>query len=397
MITGYTVKRPRKSSPTGFRHAVYIRRTKGGKPEYLETFDTETEAKKALLLAQLGGQLPSAIKATPVSNERVDLTFDTYMTDHFLPNMPEPSTRRKYASYHRNHISPQLGTKTLREIDADMIEDALTAMRSKGASVSTISYTHAVISSVLGTEYKKRKLPSNPALLVSVKKPARKKKQEVSPEDVKKVLQALPNDAARLLGQTFIETGMRFGEGAELRRSDINWKTGAIILSRNVVELPADENPAKTGRFYVKHTKSDRSRVTSVSRSLLKLLDEHCTTHGIEDDDLLFPVTLVDPNGVSVHTNTALKSWGPNTTGHTPNHVWDRIWKRAVKATGVKNLKRPYFLRHSHITWLLKNGTDIRQVQKRAGHASMTTTMVYVQEIEEQDTGAAELIGDLMA
>ena len=54
-------------------------------------------------------------------------------------------------------------------------------------------------------------------------------------------------------------------------------------------------------------------------------------------------------------------------------------------------------LRHTHATWLLYNGVDIRTVSERLGHAKVTTTLeLYAHVLPGRDDLAAETFGEVM-
>jgi integrase/recombinase XerD len=59
------------------------------------------------------------------------------------------------------------------------------------------------------------------------------------------------------------------------------------------------------------------------------------------------------------------------------------IIKRYVKEIGIRGPVTPHTLRHSFATHLLNSGAGLREVQKRLGHASLSTTQVYKQMNDE--------------
>jgi integrase/recombinase XerD len=63
------------------------------------------------------------------------------------------------------------------------------------------------------------------------------------------------------------------------------------------------------------------------------------------------------------------------------------ILKNYANSTGISDIT-PHTLRHSFAAHALKEGAELREVQRRLGHVSISTTQVYRQIIEEDDTEA---------
>jgi integrase/recombinase XerD len=65
----------------------------------------------------------------------------------------------------------------------------------------------------------------------------------------------------------------------------------------------------------------------------------------------------------------------------------EKMIKKYSKAAGVgvgdKDYIYPHTLRHSYAVHLLKEGTNLRTVQKNLGHASLTNTQIYLDLIGE--------------
>lgn len=101
--------------------------------------------------------------------------------------------------------------------------------------------------------------------------------------------------------------------------------------------------------IYIKNAKGKKDRVVPLSPTVLKLLREYWKVY--RPDEYLF-------NGQAAK-QYSIKSC-------------QTIYKRHIDSTSSIHT-----LRHSSFTNLLENGTDLRIIQKIAGHSSSKTTEIY--------------------
>jgi integrase len=255
---------------------------------------------------------------------------------------------------------------------------------------------------------------------------------------------ALPDADARLLVETDIESGLRWGELTELRVRDLDPVTRILTVSRAVVVVPADEHPSG-GRFLVKDYPKDKEyRRLKLSAQIAAKIVDHIQGHALGRDDLLFsyqapdgPVTrrrlgvieaagLTDPDGNGrryrhgtltaynaarcrcEHCRGAYASYraarraagkdtpraprARETDGHIPADWFRRqVWYPARDAAGLAGL-RVHDLRHAHASWLLAGGADLQVVKERLGHSSIVTTERYLHSLPTADETALDAL-----
>jgi integrase len=82
---------------------------------------------------------------------------------------------------------------------------------------------------------------------------------------------------------------------------------------------------------------------------------------------------------------------GRNTTDHLPRDYFRRhAWTLAVTAAGITGKVTFHDLRHTHATWLARDGVSIEMLRERLGHASLVTTQKYISASSRVDTTAAQ-------
>jgi site-specific recombinase XerD len=61
----------------------------------------------------------------------------------------------------------------------------------------------------------------------------------------------------------------------------------------------------------------------------------------------------------------------------------ERVVQRYGEMAGVAGPHLPHRWRHTYATYLLRRGLDISHIQKLLGHASMTTTSIYLHLVQD--------------
>lgn len=85
----------------------------------------------------------------------------------------------------------------------------------------------------------------------------------------------------RLLVETDIESGLRWGELTELRMKDLDRASGLFTVSRAVMQLTARDRPDGT-RFVVKDYSKDREwRRLRLAAHLVAKISQHVVDHGL--------------------------------------------------------------------------------------------------------------------
>jgi integrase/recombinase XerD len=154
----------------------------------------------------------------------------------------------------------------------------------------------------------------------------------ISSEKIREMIDSCDNIKHRLIIKLFYSSGLRLSELLNLKRSDIDFDRGVILVRLG---------KGKKDRF-------------SILSDLLK-------------DDLLKYYS--ECRFISDYVFEGHK--GGKYSKKSVQKVMERLGKKVeIKVT-------PHMLRHSFATHLLEAGTDIRYIQKLLGHSDVSTTEIY--------------------
>ena len=383
----------------------------------------------------------------PGDPSRGKQTFETYVMGKWLPHhLLEPGVRKNYAGHVRNHLLPFFGPMKMRDIMPEHVREWVTYMKNKGASAQTIKYSKSsVLNAIFTTALMDDVVTIHPSHGVKTPPTPEKPRRIITPAQFDQLYQLLPDTDARLLVETDIESGLRWGELTEIRVRDLDFETGILTVSRAVVELTQDDHP-DGGRFLVKeYPKDTEYRRFKLSRQITAKIQAYVTAKGLGSDDLIFsyqpptqPATrrpdlgATPPPGMTAPNEKGRQYWhgtltaynaakcrcdhcrsayadyrakrraggkdnprtprARDTDGHIPAD-WFRIqvWDPARKAAGLDGV-RIHDMRHAHASWLLAGGADLQVVKERLGHASIATTEKYLHTLPDADETALEAL-----
>jgi integrase len=374
-------------------------------------------------------------------------TFRRYVEEKWLPHhMVEPTTREKYSYYLEAHILPEFGPMRMTDILPEHVRAWITKMQAKGASAWTIQYCkYSILNSIFTTAVlEDRVIAFHPSRGVRTPTVPSTPRQIITPEQFDAIYQALPDEDIRLLVETAVESGLRWGELAELRSRDLAFGIGVLTVSRKVIEVNPKFQP-QGRRFAVKQYPKDKEhRRLKLSAQLVQKIEAHVKSQRLGPDDLLFarraarpsagplrvlpdPATLglTEPNEKGrqyrhatlsaytagrcrcEHCRSAFAAYRakrraqvggqPPTlrVAETDDHIsrnWFRrsVWGPACEAASLGFKPRVHDLRHAHASWLLAGGADLQIVKERLGHASIMTTQKYLHTLPDADETAVE-------
>ncbi len=344
------------------------------------------------------------------------LTFARYVDEIWFPHhVLEPSTRESYRYSIDKHLKPTFGPMRMIDILPSHVREWVTERAAAGTTPATIRHNKIVLSAIFTTALNDQVTLLHPCRGVKTPTVPVKGYRIITPEQFEAIYAALPDDQSRLLVETAIDSGLRWGELTELRGLDLDATSRILTVTRAVVQVDPKFHPQGL-RFHVKpYPKSRHARRMRLSAALTSGLVAHQQALGLRRDDLLFtaPGTrpeparpglrlvtaeadmadpgLTEPNArgrqyvhgtLSAYTagrcrcplcrrsfadyRAARRADGKDepreprqrdTDGHLPRDWFNRkVWRPAVRAAGLEGPVRIHDLRHAHASWLLAGG-----------------------------------------
>ncbi len=355
--------------------------------------------------------------------------FRKYVEERWLPNhMLEPTTREKYTYYLYAHIIPELGPIRMIDIFPEQIREWISKMQRSGQSAWTIQYCKSsILNSIFTTALNDQVTYIHPCRGVKTPSVPATPRTIVTPEQFNAIYQALPDADTRLLIETAIESGLRWGELTEMRVKDLDFATRMLTVCRKVAELNTQFHPDGK-RFLVKDYPKDKE----VPAAEAQPADRHqaqgsrrCQGPGTRRVAVRAAATGVATRPACCRRSGDARAHGVKrlrpkvsawhsqrlqrgrcrceycrgafaeyrarrraAANNAPRHArvadddehigrnWFRrsVWYPACAAADLGMAPRVHDLRHAHASWLLAGGADLQVVKERLGHASIVTT-----------------------
>jgi len=314
--------------------------------------------------------------------ERSAITVAQYAR-HWLatiaPAKASGKTHERYGELIEKHIIPNVGDVELQKLDGPQIDSFYATLGKSGRrdgngglSPQTVRHIHRLLSLILASAVKAKKLTASPmAAVQTTPKVRRPDIQVLDDAEIATLFSYLKGHPLYTPVLLAASTGMRRGEVLALRWKNVDLDKATLEVAQ-VVELVG-------AKLSVKEPKTDRSRRTIALparlveelRSYRKEQLEYCFKLGVGRFELVFP------------------NWDGSL--RNPSH-FTKAFSREVAAAKIPHVTF-HGLRHTHITHLLRSNVPVHVVSARAGHANPTVTLnIYAHLLPGQQEGAAAVM-----
>lgn len=304
-------------------------------------------------------------------------TFKCFIEEQFIPvfvcnGKHSPSTIKFYRDI-CDKLVIRFGHKKLDSIRSIDIESYLVQMtketykRGKKGKESNYSATYInqfrkVLVVCFNFAEMHSMIEKNPMKFISAVKKERNDVDFLSKDEVKNFLTCLNADAPmywKTAMNILIRCGLRRGELAGLKWSDIDFDNQTLTVARDVIN-----NKETQGKNVVKETKSMTSdRIIPFDSVLKSMLKNWKNAQAEEYGTVLMPSAFIFGSSIDPYTPTR------------PDNITQWL-ARFNKSHGLRNVS-PHDLRHTCATLLLSNGANVKETQTILGHADASTTLKF--------------------
>ena len=173
--------------------------------------------------------------------------FRQYVEDTWFPQHPiEATTREGYRYLLDRYVLPEFGNMRMREILPAHVRAWVLRLKEDGVGPPTISKCKRIVDAIFTTALNDQITVLHPGRGVKTPPVPQEPRKIITAEQFDRLYAELPDGVMRLLVETDIESGLRWGELTELRVKDLDRRTGVLTISRVVVHLKAKERPARS-------------------------------------------------------------------------------------------------------------------------------------------------------
>lgn len=320
------------------------------------------------------------------------ITLAVYLTEQWLPvhqRRVQPTTADQYRRIVRLYVTPHIGRLPVQDLRTDhldtLYETLLTCggQDGRGLAPRTVSTVHAMLRRALADGVRKGLVATNAAIAADAPTLPRRSGgvQAWSPDDLRRFLASVTDH--RLYSAFFLcaHTGLRAGELAGLRWSDIDLEANTLTVQRQIRRVgTGDERELQVGPPKAPASRRvvalDEGTVAELRRHRRRQRQADMASGTRREVDYVFG----DDDGGVI----------------SPARIGD-AFRRALARVGVPPISL-HGLRHTHATVLMASGTNPKVVSDRLGHSKVAVTLdVYTHVSPAMQAAAAHDFAAIIA
>jgi len=245
-----------------------------------------------------------------------------------------------------------LGTRSLSEVDSNLISDFQSSLREAKLSVSSINRVDSTLRSFfkhLQQEYGY----ADPTLEIAPQKSARRLPKALTITQIVSMIEVAHREGQPITARDQAMLELLYSSGARVSE----------LIGININDLSSiDTSDGKVTTLKLRG-KGSKERIVPLGSFATRAVENYLVRVRPE----------LASKSSKVTSALFLNSRGSRISRQS---AWQMVLD-AAEAAGVSEHVSPHVFRHSYATHLLDGGADIRVVQELLGHASVTTTQIY--------------------
>jgi integrase len=327
---------------------------------------------------------------TPLPGRQTVGSYLMNWLDGVRPSL-KPRTWDRYEEQVRLHLIPHLGRLWLERLGPADVQRAYAALLDRGSSPATVKRSHATLHRALEQAVRWRVLPTNIAGLVDSPRVTHRDMSVLSPEQARRLVDAVVGDRLEALYVLAVTAGLRQGELLALRWSDVDLDGGSLAVTGSLVRVYTPRRLARepgVPRSHLESTepKTRRSRrrveLTAVALDALRrrrsayVAERVAAANVWQDRDLVFCSAI----GGYLHASRLTEQF-----------------KSLLRRSALPPI-RFHDLRHTAATLMLSRGVHPKVASEMLGHATVAVTLdLYSHVTETMQRSAAEALNGVFA
>lgn len=337
---------------------------------YADTRDDAARRLRAALAARDSGQTV----ADPTQ------TLGSYLATWLEAVRPTLRARswERYEEHVRLYLVPALGRVKLAQLTPANVQRLYSALLDRGLSPSTVRRVHAALHRSLGQAVRWRLAIVNVAALVDPPQVVRKEMIALSPEQVRRMLEAARGERMEALFAVAVTAGLRRGELMALRWSEVDLDSGSIRVVGSLARA------RKAGQSITNPKTARSRRRVELTAIAVEALVRHRVQQARErlaagpfwqERDLVF----ANLRGGFLDVKDVYGAY------------------RRILDQGGLPRTRFHDLRHTAATLMLSRGVHPKVASEMLGHSTVAITLdLYSHVTETMQREAARVVDDLL-
>jgi integrase len=298
------------------------------------------------------------VTAAVVTGQYVDpkagrITFRAYAEQWRQAQVHRPSSEAHVEGMLRRHVYPTFGDRQMMTILPSEVQAWVRLLgttdrrvKRRALAPETISVLHSVVSAIMRSAVRDRKITANPCEGTRLPTKDRKPVIPLTTEQVDQARELMPLELQALVTFT-AGTGMRQGEVFGLTVDRVDFLRREVRVDRQLLTRPGrrtEFGPPKTPASV---------RTIPLPQVVIDALAAHLAEHPAGGHGLVFTLA------------------GAPITRQAFGHVWRPV----ARAVGLEPGTGMHALRHYYASLLIRFGESVKTVQVRLGHASAAETL----------------------